>query len=198
MFSFPPSAINVKLVELNDTEVGELMEPLVVIFSISTSFLSVENEIAFEVVRFTTKYITISIGMVAKQIPRIAHEDSLRTCTVGDIDGNEDGITDGAADGVAVVGYFVGLIVGITVGLLDGKGVCPQWPIIVCSASSNKASLKVSLKNEQTLVSAENSNAIQWKSLMHPSSQFGKVASVISNGISVKTRLYSLVQDSKQ
>lgn len=174
------------------------MEPVVVIFSISTFFSSVGNEIAFEVVRFITKYITNSSGKVAKQIPRIAHEDSLRTCTVGDIDGDEDGISDGDADGVEVVGYFVGLIVGITLGLLDGTRVCPQWPMIICSAYSNKASLNVSLKNEQDLVSAENSNAIQWKSLMHPSSHSGKVASVISNGISVKTCLCSLVQDSKQ
>jgi len=131
---------------------------------------------------------------------------------VGDVDGIDEGVEEGTVDdgidegreddgideGIENEGYFDGFIVGITVGLTDGTRVCPQWPIIVFFTSSNKALLNVSLKNEQLLVSIENSNAIQWKLLMHPSSQFGNVASITLNGISVKSRLCSLVQDSKQ
>lgn len=106
----------------------------------------------------------------------------------------DEGIDEGRED----EGCFDGLIDGVTVGLTDGTRVCPQWPIIVSFASSNKALLNVSLKNEQLLVSTENSNAMQWKSLMHPSSQFGNVASITLNGISVKSRLCSRVQASKQ
>jgi len=132
--------------------------------------------------------------MTTNQIAIINHADSVVFFAVGDIDGD----TDGDEDGCDIVGDLVGSIVGVSDGEEDGVRDCPQWPIIVCSTSSSKALLNVSLKNEQVLVSAANSNAIQWKSLIHPDSHSGKVASMTEKGVSVKTRLCSLVQASKQ